>query len=301
MRLKTKFALAALAAGCTSTSLAAQDALPAQAVPEAADKSSAPAARGGPPESVFDDNWVTIGVGVAYSPSYTGSDDYVLSPLPVIQGSVGGIDVQPRPAGFALNFIEGTDDGPNINFGPVIRMRSDRANRIKDPVVKAAGELDRAVELGVSTGISFPKLLNPFDSLSFGADVRKDIAGAHGGLVIDPSITYSTPINRGLFTSLTLGTEYASDDFAEYYFAVTPAQSVASGLPVYNAEGGFTKASVTTLVGVDFDGNALNGGLNAIVLGGYSRLMGDAKDNPYTAIRGTADQFFLAIGVGYTF
>lgn len=261
----------------------------------------AEAGQGGPPDSVFDDTWINIGFGVAYSPSYTGSDDYVFSPLPVVQGSVAGIDISPRPAGLALDLIPDTDDGPNFSFGPAIRLRNDRADQIKDPVVELAGELDRAVEVGAATGISFPKLLNPFDSLTLGADIRWDVAGAHGGMLVDPSITYFTPVNRGTFVSLSLGTEYVSDDFADYYYSVDAAQSAASGLPQFTADGGFTKVSMTSLVGVDLDGNALNGGLNAVVIGGYSRLLDDAKNNPYTAIRGTADQFFVGVGLGYTF
>ncbi|MDN3646380.1 MipA/OmpV family protein [Pontixanthobacter aestiaquae] len=291
----------------------ASSALALIAVPASAQTSEAPvgppvgppegveAGPGGPPDSVFDDTWINIGFGVAYSPSYTGSDDYVFNPLPVVQGSVAGVDISPRPAGLALDFIPDTDDGPNITFGPAIRLRNDRADQIEDPVVELAGELDRAVEVGAATGISFPKLLNPFDSLTMGADIRWDVAGAHGGMVIDPSITYSTPVNRGTFVSLSLGTEYASDDFADYYYSVNTAQSAASGLPQFTADGGFTRVSATTLVGVDLDGNALNGGLNAVVIGGYSRLIDDAKNNPYTAIRGTADQFFVGVGLGYTF
>ena len=53
-------------------------------------------------ETVFDGDWVSIGVGAAYSPSYDGSDDYVVSVLPIVQGSLGGIDINPRPAGLAL-------------------------------------------------------------------------------------------------------------------------------------------------------------------------------------------------------
>jgi outer membrane scaffolding protein for murein synthesis (MipA/OmpV family) len=256
---------------------------------------------GGPPDSVFDETWINIGIGVAYSPSYTGSDDYVLSPLPVVQGSVKGVEIRPRPAGFALNFIPDSKEGPNFTFGPSIRIRSDRANQIEDPVVELAGELDTAIEAGAAIGISFPKLLNQFDSLTIGTDVKWDLAGAHGGMVIDPSITYATPVNRGTFVSLSLGTEYVSDDFADYYFSVNPAQSLASGLPQYTADGGFTKVSATTLIGIDFDGNALNGGLNAVVIGGYSRLLNDAKNNPYTSVRGSADQFFAAVGLGYAF
>ncbi|WP_209348450.1 MipA/OmpV family protein [Pontixanthobacter sp. CEM42] len=290
---------------CSALTLTAAPALAqteeAPTGPPAGPPEGVQAGQGGPPDSVFDDTWINIGFGVAYSPSYSGSDDYVFNPLPVVQGSVAGVDISPRPAGLALDFIPDTDDGPNITFGPAIRLRNDRADQIEDPVVIAAGELDRAVEVGAATGISFPKLLNPFDSLTLGADIRWDVAGAHGGMVIDPSITYSTPVNRGTFVSLSLGTEYASDDFADYYYSVSATQSAASGLPQFVADGGFTKVSATTLVAVDMDGNALNGGLNAVVIGGYSRLIDDAKNNPYTAIRGKADQFFVGVGLGYTF
>jgi outer membrane scaffolding protein for murein synthesis (MipA/OmpV family) len=37
------------------------------------------------------------------------------------------------------------------------------------------------------------------------------------------------------------------------------------------------------------------------VIGGYSRMLGDAKRSPYTSIRGSADQWFAAVGIGYTF
>lgn len=269
---------------------------------DAAEAPAGPPA-GGPPESVFDDTWVSIGFGLAYSPSYTGSDDYVLSPLPVVQGKVAGVAIAPRPAGLALDFIADPEDGPGLSFGPAIRLRNDRADQIEDPTVKLAGELDRAVELGFNAGISFPKLLNPFDSLTFAADVRWDVAGAHGGMVIDPSITYSTPVNRGTFVSLSLDTEYVSDDFADYYFSVSPAQSGATAgvLPVYQADGGFTRVSATTLVGVDLDGNALNGGLGVVLIGGYSRLTGDAADTPYTSVVGLKDQVFVGVGLAYTF
>ncbi|NMW32208.1 MipA/OmpV family protein [Altererythrobacter sp. RZ02] len=293
---------AILAVAASPQHVSAQD---TTATSDASAPAEGPAGAGGPPaslaDSVFDDTWINVGFGVAYGPSYTGSDDYVINPLPVLQGSVGGVDIAPRPAGVALDFIKDKQGKPSVNLGPVFRFRNDRANQIEDPVVELAGELDNAIELGVSGGVSFPGILGRFDSLTVGADVRWDVAGAHNGMVIDPSVTYSTPLNRGTFASLSLSTTYVSDDFAEYYFTVNPAQSAATGLPTFDAEGGFTSYGVTTLVGVDLDGNALNGGLNAVVIGGYSRLTGDAADTPFTSVRGSKDQFFVGVGLGYTF
>ena len=252
-------------------------------------------------DTVYDDTWLSLGVGVGYGPSYDGSDDYVAFPAPIIQGRVAGIGIQPRPAGLALDFIPDSGEGVGLALGPVARIRSNRARQINDPVVKAAGELDTAVEVGVNAGLSFPKVLNPYDSLSLSTDVLWDVAGAHSGMTFAPSITYFTPLSRGMAASLSLSAEHGDDDFMRYYYSVTPAQSAASGLPTFTADSGWTKAGATLLTAFDFDGNLANGGLAAVLISGYSRMLGDAKRTPYTSIRGSADQWFGAVGIGYTF
>ena len=76
---------------------------------------------------------------------------------------------------------------------------------------------------------------------------------------------------------------------------------VKTGDAFIYADSGWTKAGATLLTGFDLDGDLTNGGLAAVVIGGYSRMMGDAKRSPYTSIRGSADQWFAAVGIGYTF
>ncbi|MGX7953171.1 MipA/OmpV family protein [Tsuneonella sp. HG249] len=251
----------------------------------------------GPPDSVYDEAWLSIGIGVGYGPSYDGSDDYVLFPAPIVQGKVAGIGIQPRPAGLALDLVPSS----GLALGPVARVRSNRARQIEDPVVAAAGELDTAIEVGVAAGFSVPKVLNPYDSLTFGVDTLWDLAGAHEGMTISPSVTYFTPLSRGMAASLSLSAERADGDYTRYYYSVTPAQSAASGLPTFTADSGWTKAGATLLLAVDFDGDLTNGGLSGVVIGGHSRMLGDAKDTPYTSIRGSTGQWLGAVGVGYTF
>jgi len=118
---------------------------------------------------------------------------------------------------------------------------------------------------------------------------------------MSPGISYFTPLSRGMAGALALSAEYVDDSYADYYYSVSPTQSAASGLPLYHAEGGFTKAGATALLAVDLDGNLANGGISLFGVGGYSRMLGDAKRTPYTSLRGDADQFFAALGVGYTF
>ena len=282
--------LAAFALGSIATPVLAQGGPDPDAQPEGADEGT-----------VFDGDWVQVGAGIAYGPDYDGSDDYEAFPLPLIQGSLGGIGIQPRPAGVALDFVPDGDGNVAFNFGPVVRVRAGRTGDIEDPVVAAAGELDTAVEVGPSAGVSYSGLLNPFDTISLGVDARWDIAGAHDGFTASPSITYFTPVSRGAAVSLSLSAEHADDSFNDYYYSVTPAQSIASGLPVYDADGGFNSVGGTLIAGFDLDGDVTNGGLAIFAVGGYSRLIGDAADSPFVALRGSADQWLAGAGLGYTF
>ncbi|MCB2077287.1 MAG: MipA/OmpV family protein [Novosphingobium sp.] len=255
-----------------------------------------------PEESVLDGDHLTIGAGVIYGPSYEGSDDFVATPVPVVQGRLAGISITPRPGGVALDMIPDGDE-PEIGFslGPVATFSGNRRNQVKDPVVRSAGKLKETIELGVNGGVTFYKLLHDYDSLTVSADVKWDVNGAHGGMVAVPQVSYLTPLSRAAFVNISLSATHDDDDHADYYYSVSPAQSAASGLPTYQAKGGWTKASAAFLGGYDLDGNILNGGFAIFVLGNYSRLMNDAKANPYTAIRGDADQWTIGAGVGYTF
>src|SRR5688572_942103 len=73
-----------------------------------------PAASG---ESVFDGDYLSVGIGGAYGPSYDGSDDYVLYPAALLQGSLGGVGISSRGAGVALDFIRAPESGVDFDLG----------------------------------------------------------------------------------------------------------------------------------------------------------------------------------------
>lgn len=270
----------------------------ATAVPGFAQDGPEPAS--GP--SVFDGDYLSVALGGAYGPSYDGSDDYVIYPAALVQGSFGGVDFTSRGAGVALDFIPDPADGVGFDLGVSAQLRGNRARQVKDPVVESLGELDHAIEVGPTVGFNIAQLLNPYDSLGFGLDVTWDINGAHGGMVVEPSVTYFTPLSRGMAASLSLSAEHGDGAFMDYYYSVTPAQALASGLPAFDPAGdGWTKAGGNLLLGFDLDGNLENGGLVLVVAGGYTRMLGDAKRSPFTSVRGDADQWTGALGLGYTF
>lgn len=252
--------------------------------------------------TVFDDDFLIVGAGVAYVPSYEGSDEYVVTPVPALSGRIGGVGITPRAGGLALDFINDSRD-PKISFqiGPVARLRFDRNRQIKDPVVAALGKRDVAVEIGGNVGFSINRITNPYDSLTFSVDVRHDVAGAHDGLVISPNATFQTPLSRGSFVALNMSAEHVDGNYARYYYSVTPGDSVTSGLPVYTAGSGWKNVGAGLIGAIDLDGDLTNGGFSVFVGGNYSRMLGDFKRAPVVSLRGSPDQFTGAIGVGYTF
>lgn len=255
-----------------------------------------------PAKTIFDGDYLTVGAGAAIGPSYDGSDDYVVFPIVAVQGRLGGIGIAPRPGGIALDFIGDRDDAKlSFQLGPVARLRLDRHSQIEDPVVAALGKRDVAVEVGGNAGFSINRITNPYDSLTFSLDARWDVAKAHRGMVVAPNATYQTPLSKGSFAALSLSAEHVDDDYARYYFSVTPAESLASGLPAYAARKGWKSAGIGLLGGLDLDGNLTNGGFAVYAGANYSRLFGNFKRAPIVSVRGSPDQFTGAIGIGYTF
>jgi len=256
-----------------------------------------------PNRSVFAGDWVTVGLGAGLSPSYDGSDQYELFPAPLVQGSVKGIDFGARGPGLYVDLIADGNSGKDVKFlaGPLLRFRMDRNNDIKDPVVGLLGKEDVAIELGGTIGVSLSKILHPFDSVTISNDIQWDIAGAHKGRIISPSISYATPLSKAIFTMFSLSATHVDGNYADTYFSIDQAGSIASGLPLFDAKGGWKSYGASLLGAVDLSGDARDGGWGIYGLINYSRLTNDAARSPVTSLRGDADQWFMAGGISYTF
>jgi MipA family protein len=255
---------------------------------------------------VFDETWATIGLGAGMVPSYAGSNDYIAFPLPLIAGRVGGVGIAPNGPGFILDLNSPKPamvpkKGARLAFGPAIRFRNDRNNRISDDVVARAGKLDAALEVGANVAVAWRGVVKPLDQLSIGVQARRDILGAHEGWVIEPQIGYRALVGKAMTLQAQASMEFTDNRFARYYFSVTPAQSAASGLAPYSADGGLNRIGTTAILSYDLDRNPLNGGWALTGVGGYSRLVGDSADTPFTSVRGDANQFILGGGISFTF
>ncbi len=250
----------------------------------------------------YDRNSLTIGLGGAYVPSYEGSDDYILTPIGLAFGKISGFGFATRGTALYVDLIPDKRDAPvDFHFGPVANVRLDRTNRIKDARVRALGELDSAIEAGAWAGLRKNGLLHEYDSLGVRLAWQTDVTDTHQSSVITPAIEYSTPLSTRTLASLSLQAEHVGDGYARTYFSVTPAGALASGLPAFNADGGWKNWRATLLFGQALTGDLRNPALSLFGGIGYSRLLGDFARSPIVSVAGDRDQYFATLGLAYSF
>lgn len=255
-------------------------------------------------EPTAEQDEITLGTGIISVPSYEGSDDSVIIPEVVIRGRVSGFNFFSRGPALYADLIRdnGNEQGIDVGFGPVLALRLDRTDLIKDQRVEALGERDVAVEAGGWVGVTKTGVItSQYDLLSVRVDARWDVAGAHESYVITPTIEYGTPLSTQTFVGASVLTEFVGSDFGNYYFNVGPEGAAQSGLSRYSEAGsGFKRVGANLLGSQSLSGDLLTG-LNAVAIVGYYRMLGDFKRSPIVAEAGSADQWIAGLGLTYTF
>lgn len=213
-----------------------------------------------------------LGAGGAVRPTYEGSDSYEVSPFPIVRFNYLGLK-----NGFEI----GGGDGQGFSIRPSFRYLGSR-EAADDPVLTGLTDIDAAIELG----IGFKYAMGPF---SVFADSRYGVTG-HNGLVGEIGGDYTfVPVDNLKF-SLGPRASWASGDYMSSYFSVSAAESVASGLPVFNAGAGFKSVGAEAQIRYDF-----NEYWAAESSATFDRLIGDAGNSPVTGL-GSKDQFGFKLG-----
>ncbi len=254
------------------------------------------------PEDVAGKDGFTVALGGAWIPDYEGSDDYRLIPAAAIRGQVSGISFSTRGTYLYVDFLNRSGK-VDFDLGPIAGARFNRTkHNLKDDVVDLLPTRNTAVEVGGFAGLSFHGLTNPYDTLAVRLDVLHDVANAHQSTTFSPNLDFSTPLSRRTYASLSVGAEFVSNKFADYYFSVSPAESALTlgALPVFDADGGMKNWKASVLLNQSITGDLLHG-LSIFGTAGYSRLVGDFKRSPIVSDRGSANQWLLAAGLAYTF
>ncbi|RST29704.1 MipA/OmpV family protein [Sphingomonas ginkgonis] len=242
---------------------------------------------------------LTIGAAAAFLPDYEGSDDYRFIPAPVIRGRVSGHSFYSKGSYVYFDLVPRTPGKFSFNAGPIAGVRFNRRSKIHDPVVDLLPRRKTAIELGAFAGVSLSGLTNPYDSLGVHVDVVHDVAGAHRSTVITPSVDFATPLSRHTYVSLSASADFVGDRYARYYYSISPAEAVASGLPAFDASGGYKNWKLSLIANQSLTGDLLHG-LSLFGTGSYARLQNDFRRSPIVNQRGSPTQWLGAVGLAYT-
>lgn len=227
---------------------------------------------------------VRVGVGAQLLPDFIGSKSSEVAPLVHFNVAHGA-----KPFKFSA-----PDDSPSIavvssggfSIGPAVNLQS---RRKESDVGAPVGSVGRTIEAGV-----FAQYLL-FGSFRIRGELLKGLNGSHGLL---GSIGADKIWRDGDRYVLSIGPRILISDsrFQRAYFGVTPAASLASGLPVYRPSGGVYALALAS--GVNY---SLDKRWGVFGYGRYERLVGDAAKSLIVREFGSRNQWSAGIGLSYTF
>jgi outer membrane protein len=229
---------------------------------------------------------VTIGVEARVLPSYEGANSYTVAPSPIFSIRRAGTQasfVAPRD-GFGFSIF----DNGQLQIGPSFKVDLPRREGSNSDL-RGLGNVDWTLEAGAFVQYWWTPWFRTR------AELRQGIGG-ETGLTSDLTADVVVPVTSQVTLSggprLTLATNAATSPF----FSITPAQSINSGLPVYDAHGGVRSYGAGAQVRYAWSPQwATN------VFVEYERLAGDAADSPVVTQRGSRDQVKTGVGLAYSF
>ena len=236
-----------------------------------------------------------IGLGVAMSPDYEGSDDSEGSP--VLFGhyawdsgryvALGGTNDAGKALRVKANLIS-SDISPMWELGPVLQYRMERDD-VDNNQVDRMEEIDGATELGAFVG---------FKSGPWAASLTyaKDVSDEHDGAVTDLAGSYKLPMNDRFALTFGASVSYATSNYMDTYFGVNSGNRGSSNLANYSADSGVKDYGLKVVADYQLSQKwGLQGGLN------YYRLLNDAKDSPLVDDVGDSSQLSANVAVTYSF
>jgi outer membrane scaffolding protein for murein synthesis (MipA/OmpV family) len=229
-----------------------------------------------------DRDWsVRIGALGVYAPAYEGSDEYELRGFPLI-------DVTFRDT-FFVNAHRGVGayvwNRNTLKLGLSVGYTFGRDEDESDDL-RGLGDIDD----GATANVLFSWTIGDAD---LDARYEEQITGHDTGFQVHLGLGYAVRVSEETTVKPSLKTTFASADYMEEYFGVSPSQSTRSGMPGYDADSGFKSLGFHLMVI-----HRLNQHWRIQAGAGYDRLVGDAADSPTVK---DEDQYGITVGLSYAF
>lgn len=197
------------------------------AAPAAAPAAATPTPASGVAGAPQPDWVVTVGAGVQAGPRYPGSNSTRWTPIPAI-------DIEYKNRWFAKQ-----DMPLGVYFINDAHWSAGAALQY-DLTERRATDNPRLAELGDLPMTPRAKLFAAYtlSALTVSTSVAQDIGGHAEGLVVDANAIATLPVGSRWYFSAGPGITWGNGQYQSTYFGITPAQSLASGLPQYATHAG---------------------------------------------------------------
>jgi len=238
---------------------------------------------------------LTLGLGVGWLPEFEGSNDYRLIPLPNFSYENDWIEIKPRQLGLEADLFPGA----KFDLGPIVRYgagRNDR-RRVDDPVVSLLEKVDDAMEFGFSFSGGVPVELMGIDDpgiIATRIEVIHGLNSGHGGTTVEGAFRFVRPLSNRFTLVSSVSLTWASSDYQQSFFSITPEDALRSGLPEFQANAGLKDVGFSVAARYKF-----NQRWRTSMMLRLKRLVGTAADSPIVSIRGNPNQPFLGINLEY--
>lgn len=241
-------------------------------------------------QSAEESAWqVSLGAGAIHRPDYEGSDDYEVDGIPLLFINYRDFIMLRGPALMIDVFqLSGSELAENLRFGALVKY--DQGREANDnPILRRLPEIDEGVEAGLFAQYE----LGP---VTFELSGVQDMGTRHEGARAEFEIEYGRALTSRLLGQVETSVVWADDDYTQSYFGVASAQTQASGVREFAAEGGFKDVGVAASLHYLLSEHWRITGRLA-----YRRLLGDAADSPLVEDYGSRHQASGAVIASYSF
>jgi outer membrane protein len=123
-----------------------------------------------------------------------------------------------------------------------------------------------------------------------------DISDTYDGFIGDLTGGFKQEVTSRLGIIYSMSVSYVDDNYMDEYFGVDGSDSVRSGLPFYEADGGIKDFGLG--ISVDYSFTPVWGLIGWF---NYHRMTGDAEDSPIVDSEGSRNQFKAGLVLTYSF
>lgn len=222
----------------------------------------------------------SVGLSAQLSPKFDGSSQYRVLGGPSFDLRYRDIAFLSTGEGLGVNILRGKHSRAGIALTYELGRSADQS-----VALRGLGDVSAAPELKLfAEGVLFP--------LVGRADVRRALGG-YNGWAADLAVYLPIAGSEKFFMLIGPSVAFGDGSYMQHFFGISPAQSQASGRPVYTAGGGIKSVSFGTNATLFLTDHWF---LNSILA--VDRLLGDAAHAPTTSER---TQFATTFTAGYDF